>query len=203
MITAGLTGGIASGKSTVSRMFAGLGCRIIDADAVAHEVLTWPEVVAAIRSRWGAPCIDPAGSVNRAALGRLIFADPVVRRQLNQLLHPLIRREIDHQLREAGTDPPPELTLVAVPLLIESGEPRRYGPLVLAWCPPEIQLERLVRRDRLTAEEARRRLDAQLPIDGKRALADYIIDTTQSKDATAQQVAEVYRHLRGESPPNA
>ena len=200
MITAGLTGGIATGKSTVCRMFTGLGCRIVDADTIAHQVLTWPEVRETIRTLWGERVFERTGEVSRAALGRLIFADPTARRQLNGLVHPLIRGEIDRQLREAarGERPgrPAGLTLVDVPLLIESGQPRRYGPLILVWCPRELQLERLATRDGLTPDDARRRLDAQMPIDEKRPFADHIIDTSLSMAETAGRVAEVARLLR-------
>jgi dephospho-CoA kinase len=203
LVTAGLTGGIASGKSTVAKFFHELGARVIDADLVAHQVLRRLDVVRDVAARFGADVLTPDGRVDRRRLGPRVFADAAAREWLNGRVHPGVREEIARLLEEerrVGVHP---LALVDVPLLVESGEPHRYGPLVLAWCPPEIQLARLQSRDGLSAAQARQRLAAQWPIESKRDHADYIIDTTGPFEDTRGQVETAFRSLlaRGETSP--
>jgi len=201
MITAGLTGGIASGKTTVAGMFARLGARVIDADAVAHEILLRDEIVCAVTARFGRSVLDDQGRVDRKRLGGAVFADPVHRTWLNRLMHPPVRAEIQRRLDEPSDGGAPPLTIVDVPLLVESGEPRRYGPLILAYCPEEIQVERLMRRDALNRSAALQRIQAQRPIDEKRAAADFIVDTSGPLADTFRQVQDVRRLLLKEAAP--
>ena len=196
MITAGLTGGIASGKTTVAGMFARLGARVIDADAVAHEILLRDEIVFAVAARFGRSVLDDRGRVDRKRLGGAVFADPAHRAWLNRLMHPPVRAEIRRRLDEPGDGGTPPLTIVDVPLLVESGEPRRYEPLILAYWPEEIQVERLMRRDSLNRSAALQRIRAQRPIDEKRAVADFIVDTSGPLADTFRQVQDVRRLLQ-------
>jgi dephospho-CoA kinase len=195
LVTAGLTGGIASGKSTVAGFFRELGARVIDADAIAHQVLHREAVVGDLIRRFGAGILAPDGRVDRRRLGPRVFGDPEGREWLNRRIHPEVREEIAQRLEEERLAGAHSLAVVDVPLLVESGEPRRYGPLILAWCPPALQLHRIMARDGLAEPEARARLEAQLPIDGKRALADHIIDTSGAFEETRRQVESAYLAL--------
>jgi dephospho-CoA kinase len=195
VLTAGLTGSIATGKSTVAGMFRRLGDAVIDADAVGHEILRLPSVRDAIQEKYGSAVLDDSGEIIRPRLGEIIFADAASRAWLNNLTHPPIRREIRRRIRHLSKENPGRLIIIEVPLLLESGKPRRYGPVILAWCPEEMQLDRLMRRDNLTRADAERRVRAQLSIDKKRSLADYIIDTSVTLAETQDQVAEVRQHL--------
>ena len=195
LVTAGLTGGIASGKSTVAGFFRELGARVIDADAIAHRVLQREAVVGDLVQRFGDGILAPDGRVDRRRLGPRVFGDPEAREWLNRRIHPAVREEIAHRLEEERRAGAHRLAIVDVPLLVESGEPRRYGRLVLAWCPPALQLQRIMARDGLREEEARARLASQLPIDEKRAHADHIVDTSGTFEETRRQVESCYLAL--------
>jgi len=195
LLTAGLTGSIATGKSTVAAIFRRLGDVVLDADAIAHEVLARPGIRAAIERHFGPTVMGGDGAVDRSRLGKIIFADDAERRWLNRLTHPPIRREIRRRLGRLAESGAAELVIVEVPLLLESRQPRRYGPVILAWCPAHIQRERLMSRDDLSREAAERRIRSQLPIEDKRVMADYIIDTSATLAETEVQVAQVRRRL--------
>lgn len=195
LVTAGLTGGIASGKTTVAGFFRELGARVIDADAIAHRVLRRQAVVRDLVGRFGGGILAPDGRVDRRLLGPLVFGDPAAREWLNRRVHPEVREEIARRLEEERRAAAHPLAVVDVPLLVESGEPHRYGPLILAWCPPAIQLRRIMARDGLKETEARSRLESQLPIDEKRARADYIVDTSGTLEEVRRQVETVYQAL--------
>lgn len=195
LVTAGLTGGIASGKTTVAGFFDELGALVIDADAIAHLVLQRQAVVWDLIGHFGTGILTADGRVDRSRLGPRVFGDPDDREWLNRRIHPEVREMIAQRLeveRRAGAHP---LAVVDVPLLVESGEPRRYGPLVLAWCPPALQLRRIMARNGLKEADARARLESQLPIDDKRAHADHIVDTSGTFEETRRQVESVYRAL--------
>jgi dephospho-CoA kinase len=190
-----LTGSIATGKSTVAGMFHRLGDAVIDADAIAHEVLRRPAVRQAIREKFGPAVTDEAGEIDRPHLGEIIFSDGPSRAWLNRLTHPPIRFEIRRQIRRLFRENPRRLIIVEVPLLLESGRSRRYGPVILAWCPEKMQLERLMKRDGLTQASAERRVRAQLSIAEKRLRADYIVDTSLPLAETSRQVEQVRQRL--------
>lgn len=194
MISAGLTGGIASGKTTTARVFGQMGARRIDADEVAHGVLRRPDIRAQIESRFPG-VLDAHGQVDRTRLAPRVFAEPDARAWLNARIHPPVREEIRRTLDRWQADGWDGLVVVEVPLLIESGTPRRYGPVILAWCPAPLQLHRLMARDGLTRDEAELRLAAQLPLDKKRASADYIIDTSSPLDDVRRQAEAIMRAL--------
>ncbi len=200
MISAGLTGGIASGKTTVAGFFRDAGAAVVDADRMAHEVLREPEVRTCIVDRLGETVLDAAGEVDRHRLGPKVFGDDALRTWLNELVHPRVRHRIREAMDTLAVAAPDGVIIVDVPLLIESGHPRRYGPVILAYCPPAVQLDRLVRRDGLPPEEARARIRSQLPIDEKRPHADYLIDTTRPMTETRLRVTEVLAALRHPRP---
>lgn len=192
---AGLTGGIATGKTTVAGFFVELGARVIDADLIAHEILRRPEVLGTVRERFGQGVMAPDGDVDRKLLGSRVFADSEARLWLNRLVHPLVREEIARRLAAERTVFPHALFIVDVPLLIESGAYRLYGPLILAYCPMEIQLRRMLSRDGLARAEALSRLAAQVPIAEKLQFADYVIDTSCPLQDTRRRVRDVYERL--------
>ncbi|MBN2430882.1 MAG: dephospho-CoA kinase [Acidobacteria bacterium] len=195
LLTAGLTGSIATGKSTVAGFFRQLGDVVLDADVIARKILDRPAVRTAIQEHFGPAVMDATGAVDRPRLAEIIFDDETARLRLNTLTHPAIRREIRRRLRLLAAAGAAELVIVEVPLLLESARPRRYGPVILAYCPAEIQLQRLMRRDGLSHEAAERRIRAQIPIDEKRPMADYIIDTSTTETETKKQALQVRRRL--------
>ncbi|ATB26728.1 dephospho-CoA kinase [Melittangium boletus] len=194
----GLTGGIASGKSTASRMFREQGAEVLDADVLAREVVEpGTPGLAAVAKRFPG-VVGPDGQLDRAKLGTRIFGDPAERAALNALLHPLIRERFlqrTQALAESGV----KRLLYDVPLLIESGLHETMEGVVLVWVPRDIQRQRLMRRDGLSEEAAEARLAAQLPLDGKRAHAHWVVDNSGSPESTREQVHAVWTELLARS----
>jgi dephospho-CoA kinase len=195
----GLTGGIASGKSTVSRQLAELGCHVIDADVLAREaVLPGQPALAAIAEAFGPEVLRPDGTLDRPRLGRLVFADAEKRKRLEALTHPAVvaRREaILAELAAGGFD---GLVVQDAALLIEVGAARHVDRLVVVYAAPAVQLQRLMRRDGLDEAEARRRLAAQMPLAEKVKLAHYVVDNSDTPEETAAQVRAVHAALLAE-----
>ncbi|MGA8706327.1 MAG: dephospho-CoA kinase, partial [Steroidobacteraceae bacterium] len=154
----GLTGGIASGKTTVSDLFAGLGVPVIDTDLIAREVVAAGSALRTqLFARFGAAIRGPDGELDRSALGRIVFADPERRRELEALLHPAIRLRTEELARQSGGP----YQLHVVPLLVETGSARQYARVLVVDCPEGLQLQRLRARSQLTEAEARAMLKAQ------------------------------------------
>jgi dephospho-CoA kinase len=189
----GLTGGIASGKSTVAALFAELGVPIIDTDAIAHE-LTAPgsPVLPEIERLFGPGLLTDTGALDRQKLRGLVFSDADKRRQLESLLHPLIRREA--LARAEQSDAP--YVLLAVPLLFESGFNRLVDRSLVVDCPETAQIERLKRRDGSDETEARNILAAQMQREQRLAAADDVIDNSSDQASLRGQVAALDRHYR-------
>ena len=193
----GLTGGIACGKSTVAKMLVARGARVIDADAVAREVVApGTEGLQAITDRFGAEVLDDDGALDRAALGRRVFGDASARAALEGILHPLIAVESARQIQQAVAEGAP-LVVYDAALLIESGRADMFRPLVVVSVRPQTQIDRIMRRDGLDEAGAQARLDAQMPVAGKAALADHVIDNEGDLDATEAQVEALWRTLTG------
>jgi dephospho-CoA kinase len=193
----GLTGGIATGKSTVAAMLAGRGAVVIDADMLAREVLLsgtagFDEVVA----RFGAAILDAAGAVDRAVLGAMVFGDPELRTALEQITHPRINALMQTRIREALQTSAP-LAVADIPLLFEKQREDVFDGTLLVYAPAAIQLQRLRERDGADDISAQRRLVAQLPIDDKRERATWVIDNGGSRDATAAQVDRWWAEVAG------
>lgn len=195
----GLTGGIASGKSTVRRMLATRGADVIDADVLYHELIAPTDGVAsplALRIEDRFPgVLDEGGRLDRRELGRRVFECPAELLSLEALTHPAIAEAFGAQLamlRQHGVDN----VFYDVPLLYERGLEKGMNGVVLVWVPRDVQLKRLIRRDGLSEAQAKQRLDAQRPLDEKRALADWVIDNSGISQDTERQVDEVWDKLR-------
>ena len=189
----GLTGGIASGKSTVSRLLVERGALLVDADRIAREiVLPGSPALDQIAARFGADMLLPDGSLDRKRLGNVVFSDAGKRKELEEITHPAIRQEMMTQMRRLEEEHPQSLVVVDVPLLYESGLTDRFEEIVVVYVPQAIQLERLMRRDGLNEAEASERLLSQWDIEKKRELADYVIDNSKGMEETRQQVEQFW-----------
>jgi dephospho-CoA kinase len=198
MLRVGLTGSIAAGKSFVSGVLVELGCRVLDADETAREVVEpgspgLREVVA----KFGDSVIRSDGTLDRLALGTLVFADADKRATLNSILHPYIIARQDERLREWEALEPDGIAIVDAALMIESGGYKRFDKLIVVHCRPDVQLERLMNRDKLTRDEAERRIASQMPQEEKKKFADYLIDTSEGFETARQSTVEVYTALSG------
>jgi dephospho-CoA kinase len=196
MLKIALTGGIATGKSYVLDRFRRLGTACLDADALAHGVMSaGTEAAQAIAARFGAGMLDATGAVDRGKLGPLVFADAGARRDLEAIVHPGVHRAIDAGIR-AFELTGARVVVVDIPLLYEVGAERRFDKVIATVCPPAVQIARLRERG-LTAEEARQRLAAQMPAEEKAARADFVIRTDGTFEETAAQVEQLWQQLEG------
>ena len=190
MLTVGLTGGIASGKSTVARLLQERGCAIIEADLLAHEYLQ-PEnpVSQEVLREFGAGILDASGKIDRAKLGEIVFGDAGKIERLNAIIHPHVLKEIARRLQVLKQSGETDVAVVVAALHIETGFYKTFDRLAVAWCRPEQQLERLIKRG-LTPEQAGRRIASQMPMEEKRRLADDPIDCSGTLQETTRQVDE-------------
>jgi len=198
VLRVGLTGGIACGKSTVARHFAEHGATVIDADAIAHQLIE-PGGAAydAVAREFGAVVARPDGTLDRARLGHLVFADRSRRVLLESILHPLIHAEESAIIaRLPGDDGASRIAVVNAALLIEAGYWRDYHRLVVVHCAEAIQVQRLEQRDHLSREDALARISTQMPTAEKMKLAHYAIDTSDGFEATSARARAIYRHLQ-------
>ncbi len=195
MIKVGLTGGIACGKSVVRRHFESSGVATLDADTIVHDLLgPGTEVTHAIAETFG-EVLAPDGSVDRKALASLVFSDEEDRRKLNAIVHPEVWRAIEEFFAEAvGRGEP--LAVVDAALMVETGSHERYDVLVIVACSEDLQRERLMARDCLSAREAEQRIATQMRIAEKRRYGDYVVDTSGSFQRTIARAGEVLSELR-------
>ncbi|KRF03751.1 dephospho-CoA kinase [Paenibacillus sp. Soil766] len=185
----GLTGGIACGKSTVSRMLVSRGALLIDADQIARDVVEpGSPVLEQVAAQFGQAVIGSDGSLQRKKLGEIIFGSPEARKQLEGLLHPPIRTRMRELMTLYERDYPTKLVVVDVPLLIESNLVSMFEEIMVVYIPRHLQLERLMQRDGLSMETAQLRLDAQMSIEEKRKLADIVIDNSGTWEETNMRV---------------
>jgi len=196
MPVVGLTGGIASGKSMVSKILRSLGAHIVDADIIARELVkpgfpAWKEIV----EKFGKHILLPDGNINRSLLGQIIFQDPEKRQILNSILHPRIIEEAKRQIEELVKKHPDDLIVFDAALLIELGAHQLVDRVILVYVPVEIQIERLMKRDGLTREEALQRINAQMPGEEKRKFADYIIDASGSEEDVRRQTEKIFSEI--------
>lgn len=204
MLRVGLTGSIGVGKSFVSSVLAELGCHVLDADQTAREVVALNssglrDLVAA----FGTDILASDGTLNRPALGAIVFADEAKRATLNSILHPYIIAAQDQTLREWEAIDPDGIAVVDAALMIESGGYKRFDKLLVVYCREDVQLERLMTRNNLSREEAARRIAAQMSQEEKKKFADYLIDSSAGFEATRQATAAVYAKLLEESARKA
>ncbi|MGG3453781.1 MULTISPECIES: dephospho-CoA kinase [Paenibacillus] len=190
----GLTGGIATGKSTVSRMLAGLGAAVLDADVIAREIMEpGHPVLAAVRERFGQGVLHPDGTLDRKKLGEIVFSHPEERIALESLTHPAIRSEMKQRLDELEQEDPLRLVVADIPLLYESGLDPLYEEIMVVYVPRELQMSRLIQRDGLSREAAEQRLSAQMDIEVKKERADILIDNSGGLDETKRQIDVFWR----------
>jgi len=185
------------GKSFVASIFVELGCHVVDADHTAREVVRprSPGLQAVVNA-FGPEILNPDGTLNRQALGALVFADEKKRQQLNYLLHPFIIARQDEILREWEKEDPNGIGIVEAALMIESGGYKRFDKLIVVHCRPEVQLERLLLRSGLSRDAAQRRIDSQMSQEEKKKFADFLIDTSDGFELTRNRTIEVYKKLQ-------
>jgi dephospho-CoA kinase len=196
MLRIGLTGGIASGKSTVAFLLREADCLVLEADPLGHEMLepgqaSYDEIV----REFGEEILDADEKVDRAKLGAIVFADSAKRTRLNQILHPRILEVVRKWFTALERPGGPDFAFVEAALILEAGFQKEFGRIIVCWCRPEQQIERLLERG-LSPEQAQLRIAAQMPIDEKRGMADYVIDCSGLVEDTARQVAHVVEQLR-------
>jgi dephospho-CoA kinase len=198
VLRVGLTGGIASGKTTVGRIFAEHGALVVDADRLAHEAIArggpaYERVV----ERFGGEILDAEGEIRRPQLARRVFADPAERAALDAIVHPEVRSAFDRRVSEWAATGRGTVAMLDAALLVETGAYRDFARLVVVGCRPEVQLGRLVARG-LSLDEAQQRIEAQAPLGEKLAVADYVIDTDGTLRETRRQAEEVWARLVAE-----
>lgn len=197
MLRVGLTGSIAVGKSFVASVFRDLGCHVIDADALARDVVEpGGEGIQAIVDAFGFEFLNADGSLNRPKLGRLVFQDSDKLARLNAVMHPRIAALQDELLARLETVDPDGVAIVEGAVLIESGGYKRFSKVVVVYCRPEIQLARLVARNDISTEDAELRISSQMSQDEKKEYADFVIDTSDGFHETRRQTNEVFLKLK-------
>ncbi len=196
MLKVGLTGSIAVGKSFVLDVLRELGARTIDADQIAREcVEPGTPGLAAVVSEFGNGVLNADGFLDRSKLGAIVFGDEAKRQKLNSILHPFITARQDVVMQQWQKETPVAIAIVDAALMIESGGYKRFDKLIVVHCDSEIQIERLMKRNKLSRQEAEQRVKTQMPQEEKKKYADYLIDTSGDRDDTRKQVAAVWEEL--------
>ncbi|HPI93697.1 MAG TPA: dephospho-CoA kinase [Deltaproteobacteria bacterium] len=197
MLVAGLTGSIATGKSTVSVILRDLGAFIVDADQAAREVVlpgmpAWEKIV----EIFGRDILQPTGEIDRERLGHLVFNDAKMRAVLEEVVHPEVVRVMNEYVRTIGSDSPDAVVILDVPLLIETGMHKGLSEVIVVYCPEDQQIRRLMMRDSINREEALARIRAQISIEEKKRHASMIIDNSFSREETQTQAEKAFVALR-------
>jgi dephospho-CoA kinase len=197
VLRVGLTGGLASGKSFVGAALAELGCFLVKADDLGHQVLmTGGEAYADVIQEFGREILDPDGTINRRRLGHLVFDQPDRLTRLNELVHPPVRARQNALIEEFAHREPDGIAVVEAAILIETGSHRHFHKMIVAACQEEQQIERAMSRDGASREEVVQRLKRQMPLQEKVRYADYIVDTSGTKEHTLEQTRSIYQALR-------
>jgi dephospho-CoA kinase len=196
----GLTGGIATGKSTVAGLLKELGATIIDADKIARDIVApgqeaWQEIV----NQFGVEILRPDQTINREKLRKIVFADPEARRKLESITHPRIRTVVQERIASLASQGAP-IVIYEAPLLFENGIHHWLRPVILVTCSPETQRTRLAKRDHLSPAEVEQHLDAQMPLAQKRGLADYIIENSGDLQSLKKSVQKLWNRINSPSP---
>jgi dephospho-CoA kinase len=197
MLIVGLTGGVASGKTAVSQVLKEEGAYIIDADQIARELVqphkpAWNELVKA----FGKEILHEDEFINRKKLAEKVFGDLKHRKHMNQILHPQIKEEMDRRTKEIGQKDPDAIVVIDAPLLVELGAHRKVDKLIVVTSTPMQQMERLKERDGRSPEEALGIFSAQMPVEEKVKLADFVIRNEGSLEETKKRAREVFQELR-------
>jgi dephospho-CoA kinase len=197
MLKVGLTGGIASGKSTVAGMLRARGCPVIDADRLAHRLIEPGQPAhAEIVREFGPEVLAAGGGVDRERLAEIVFADRARLARLNAIVHPRVIVACEEEFARLAREQPDAVAVVEAALLVEANYYKQLDALIVTWCPPEQQLERLLAKGTLTREQAEQRLAAQMPPEEKRQVADFVIDTSGPLASVEPQVEAVLAELR-------
>jgi dephospho-CoA kinase len=197
MILAGLTGGLACGKSFVAAALQNLGCHIVEADHVGHEVMApGGPAYGAILEEFGGAILQPNGKIDRAKLAGLVFSDPARLEKLNSIVHPAVRTRSFERFREIEEYDARAIIIYVAAILIETGSHREFNKLIVVTCTPEQQLARAMARPGAIEADIRARLARQLPLDKKREFADYLIDSGGTIEETLRQTKMVFEELR-------
>ena len=196
ILTVGLTGGIACGRTTIGATLTRLGACVIDMDELAHRLVE-PGGAAArlVADAFGPKYVDEQGGIRRKTLAALVFRDAEARERLEKILHPLILVESERVLDDFAASRGRGIGIIDAALLVETGGWRRYDRLIVVVCDPVLQLRRLMARDELGEQEARARIAAQAPLAEKKLLADYVIDTSSTLAETETRTHEIYAML--------
>lgn len=197
MLLIGLTGGIASGKSLVTRIFRELGAHIIDADKIVHELLSnGQEVHREVVEHFGAHIQQPDGTVDRRKLGEIVFNDPEQRAWLNQCIHPRVFEAYQQQVKRLKERDPEAIVVMDAALLIETGYHKMMDRLVVVYAGEQDQSQRLRERNHFTEEQALARIRSQMPLDEKKKYAQHVIDNTGTREETERQAREIFEILK-------
>ena len=200
MLIVGLTGGIASGKSLVTRVLRDLGAHVIDADKIVHDLLgAGQEACREVVHHFGPAILQPDGSIDRRKLGDIIFNHPEERAWLNQCIHPRVFEAYNHQVRHISERQPDAVVVMDAALLIETGYHKKVDKLIVVYASQEDQVKRLMERDRFTLEQAMARISSQMPLEEKRKYADFVIENTGTRDEAEQQTREIFAQLKAEA----
>jgi dephospho-CoA kinase len=193
----GLTGGLACGKSFVGETLGQLGCHVLQADRLGHEVLLpGGEAYAQVVHEFGPGVLGEAGTIDRRALAAQVFGKPERLALLNSFVHPPVLRREEEWLARVAAEDPRGIAVVEAAILIETGSYRRFDKLIVVTCDVEQQVQRSIKRDGTAREEVLARLSRQMPLAGKLKFADFVIDASGTKEETARQTRAVYESLR-------
>lgn len=196
MLRVGLTGSIAVGKSFVCDVFRELGCHVLDADRTARDVVKkGTPGLEKIVGEFGEEILAADGELDRPKMASIVFADEKMRLLLNSIVHPLVFESQNAWLAAREAEDPNGIAIVDAALMIESGGYQRFEKLIVVWCEPEIQFERLIKRDGLSEADARKRIAPQMPQEEKKRFADFLIDTSGDYESTREQCRQVHSKL--------
>lgn len=197
MLRVGLTGGLASGKSFIAGVLESSGCHVIRADHLGHEVLQpGAEAYAPAVAEFGQGILNEDGSIDRRRLAALVFDHPDRLAVLNNIVHPAVFKRQDELIRAAEQQDPNGIIIVEAAIMYETGSHTRYQKMIVAVCSEEQQIQRAMKRDHTDRESVLARLRRQFPLAEKASRADFVIDTSGTKEETTRQTLEVYRQLR-------
>lgn len=192
----GITGGMGSGKSSFARELGELGAKRIDADRVGHQVIERPEILRDLLAAFGEDLIDPGGKLNRRELGRRAFADEASCTRLNQIVHPLLEKELKKQIDRARNRGSEYVVVVDAALIFEWGDLQRFDVIVVVDAKEEVRIDRLIRGGMISEADVRRRMACQMPVGEKTAKADWVVDNNGSLQDLRREAENLWSRLR-------
>jgi dephospho-CoA kinase len=197
MLRVGLTGGIATGKTTVGEMFVQLGCHLIDSDEIAHQLFEpGQDIHDAVIKTFGQQIVAADGIIDRKILGEIVFKDSAARAKLNALVHPAIIRRQQEFLADIARTDPKGVGMVSAALMVEIGTYKNYDKVIVLSCPPDVQRARLKARSALSDEQIEQRVASQMPVEEKVKYGDFVIDTSTDLETTRRQIEAINSKLR-------